>query len=401
MFPLSLILKNRKRISWALAIFIVMAIIIILLNRINSQAAITTGFGFIFGYIFQRSRFCFASAFRDIFMIRNASLSRAVLSCVFLTTSGFACVHFLRGNVLPVSGIIYPLGINIMVGGFIFGFGMAFAGNCISGCLTRMGEGHLLQWITFGGIFLGVALGAWHFSLWDQNFGLFMPMQFLPDILGWPIAIISQFCVIVLLFIVTLLYERNWDLKDYMTDNIVKISLPDLKNIAGNIFSNRPISYQTGAALLAITNSLLLYFWGKPWAITGGITHLSGWFLIKLGIPAADWPYFQLGNASEGNHIFVNHPLLYLALAMVVGSFFSSFIAGEFRLNCPKSMITITMGFIGGLMLGYGASIALGCNIGGFLSGVSSFLLHGWVLGLFMLIGSYFGGKLILRCLVQ
>jgi hypothetical protein len=33
----------------------------------------------------------------------------------------------------------------------------------------------------------------------------------------------------------------------------------------------------------------------------------------------------------------------------------------------------------GGLMLGYGARIAFGCNIGAYFSGVASTSLHGWV----------------------
>jgi hypothetical protein len=34
---------------------------------------------------------------------------------------------------------------------------------------------------------------------------------------------------------------------------------------------------------------------------------------------------------------------------------------------------------LGGLLLGYGARIAYGCNIGAFISGVASGSLHGWL----------------------
>jgi len=96
------------------------------------------GFGFFFGYIFQRSRFCFASAFRDPFMIRNTALSRAVLLTVLFTTYGFILVQLLKGDALSTAGSIYPIGLNTIAGGFIFGFGMVFTGSCVSGCLMRM-----------------------------------------------------------------------------------------------------------------------------------------------------------------------------------------------------------------------------------------------------------------------
>jgi uncharacterized membrane protein YedE/YeeE len=34
---------------------------------------------------------------------------------------------------------------------------------------------------------------------------------------------------------------------------------------------------------------------------------------------------------------------------------------------------------IGGLLLGYGARLAFGCNIGALLAGISSGSLHGWL----------------------
>ncbi|MCX7602219.1 MAG: YeeE/YedE family protein, partial [Meiothermus sp.] len=34
---------------------------------------------------------------------------------------------------------------------------------------------------------------------------------------------------------------------------------------------------------------------------------------------------------------------------------------------------------LGGLLMGYGARLAYGCNIGAYIGGVASFSLHGWV----------------------
>lgn len=49
---------------------------------------------------------------------------------------------------------------------------------------------------------------------------------------------------------------------------------------------------------------------------------------------------------------------------------------------------------LGGLIMGYGARMAFGCNIGAFFSGIASFSLHGWVWIVFALMGTWVGVRL-------
>ncbi len=51
-------------------------------------------------------------------------------------------------------------------------------------------------------------------------------------------------------------------------------------------------------------------------------------------------------------------------------------------------------GLIGGLLLGYGARIAYGCNIGAMFSGIASMSLHGWLWGAAALLGTPIGVRL-------
>jgi len=52
---------------------------------------------------------------------------------------------------------------------------------------------------------------------------------------------------------------------------------------------------------------------------------------------------------------------------------------------------------IGGLVMGYGAGVALGCNIGALFSGIASLSLAGWVFALFIFLGAYVGSKLLVK----
>ena len=48
------------------------------------------------------------------------------------------------------------------------------------------------------------------------------------------------------------------------------------------------------------------------------------------------------------------------------------------RVACARTLL-FAAAVVGGVMLGYGARIAFGCNIGAYFSGVASTSLHGWV----------------------
>jgi hypothetical protein len=49
---------------------------------------------------------------------------------------------------------------------------------------------------------------------------------------------------------------------------------------------------------------------------------------------------------------------------------------------------------LGGLLMGYGAWIACGCNVGIFFFGIVSTSLHGWIWIVFALAGSALGVRL-------
>ena len=76
-------------------------------------------------------------------------------------------------------------------------------------------------------------------------------------------------------------------------------------------------------------------------------------------------------------------------------SLLSALLAGEFRLRKAKPR-TFALAAAGGVFLGFGAMISLGCTVGTLLSGIMAFSLHGWMFlaGLF---GGAWGGTRLLR----
>ncbi len=391
--------RSRQHL-WGLAVLVILLSWVALLWQPNREASITTIFGVLFGYILQRSRFCFAAGFRDIFMIRNTALTRAILIMLLLTSCGFFVINFFKGGVLPAAGIIYPVGVHSVVGGILFGFGLVIAGNCVSGCLMRMGEGYLMQWLTFAGLLAGSALGAWNLGWWAPVAIERSPVIFLPDWLGWPGTMAGYAVLIGVLYYLAVSYEQGSFRKSFKFNLSAVLPVGADHSLGEMLFRGRNWSYLLGAVALSIVNMLTFYFWGKPAGITSGLTHFAGWLSCRFGFAPCDWYYFQELVYLESRRIYLEHPLLYLSAAIVFGSMFASLLHHEFRIRRLKNIKYAASALTGGLLLGYSSRVAMGCNFGGFWGGVSSFSLHGWVFGLFILVGAYLGGKFFMRYLL-
>jgi hypothetical protein len=145
-------------------------------------------FGAVFGFVFQRSRFCLVRAFREPFMTGDGEHTRAAALAVVVCTLGFAVLKFAdlkdRGDwVFPAAGA------GALAGGLIFGVGMVLAGGCGAGAIWRVGEGQVKLWVAV----LTFALGASLARLALTESGLQSRLGaavFLPSVLGWGGAVL-------------------------------------------------------------------------------------------------------------------------------------------------------------------------------------------------------------------
>jgi hypothetical protein len=96
-------------------------------------------FGLVYGMCLQYGRFCFSSAFRDLFaigvprMVVGIMIATILFSLVatLITSSGMSTFH-------PA-----PVSIHSVIAGMVFGIGMVLAGGCASGSLYKTGEGNM------------------------------------------------------------------------------------------------------------------------------------------------------------------------------------------------------------------------------------------------------------------
>lgn len=98
--------------------------------------------GFGIGFILHRSRFCFSKVFREPVMTGHGEMTKAMMLAIALAVPVGAAL-IARGTIDPYVVIPTRFWIGSLLGGFVFGIGMIFAGGCASGALWRMSEGHI------------------------------------------------------------------------------------------------------------------------------------------------------------------------------------------------------------------------------------------------------------------
>ena len=168
-------------------------------------------FGVVFGMILQRSRFCFTAAFRDPVITGSTSLTRAAFLAVTVGTIGFSALSLYSistGGKPMGTDSVAPLSILTVIGGVMFGIGMVTAGGCASGTLMRVGEGFQLQWVALLCFMLGSVVGAWAMGFLEP-LGKANIKVYLPDHLGWAGALIFQFALIAIVYVLAIKWQKK------------------------------------------------------------------------------------------------------------------------------------------------------------------------------------------------
>lgn len=205
----------KNQIFSGIIVLIIVLIIGFFLSNVSSNLGLYWITGISFGFILQKSRFCFVASMRDPYLTGSTSLTKAVLIAFTITTIGFTVIKYTAYlNNLPIPGQSYvaPISLATIIGSFMFGIGMVIAGGCATGTLIRVGEGFLLQLIVLFAFIVGSLLGAYNFGWWKHNFIIKGKSIFLPDIFGWFGAITIQLLFIGILYVLVSKWQ-NYKLK--------------------------------------------------------------------------------------------------------------------------------------------------------------------------------------------
>ena len=161
-----------------------------------------------------------------------------------------------------------------------------------------------------------------------------------------------------------------------------------------------PWPYWIAGMILSLLNITLLFLIGSTWRVTSGFLYWGMWVLEKVGYDNFTGSYFELYGSFAPGETFLLNTVSILNVAVILGALGSVLISGEFKWRRIKNPKQVAFGIFGGLLMGYGARLAFGCNIGAFFSAIPSFSLHGWVFALFMGVGGIIGSKILMRYMI-
>jgi uncharacterized membrane protein YedE/YeeE len=114
-----------------------------------------------------------------------------------------------------------------------------------------------------------------------------------------------------------------------------------------------------------------------------------------LGVDVAQWEYWTWAYPSRALHqSILNDSVSLTNIGLILGAFIASSLSGKGSSIIKISLRSSLAAILGGILMGYGARLAFGCNIGALFSGIASGSLHGWLWFGFAFLGSYFGVKL-------
>jgi uncharacterized protein len=338
------------------------------------------------GISLYHAAFGFTSAWRVFILegrgrglrVQMLLLALAVLLFFPVLASGTLFGQEVRGNVSPA-------GTSVIIGAFIFGLGMQLGGGCASGTLFTAGGGNARMLVTLLFFIIGSLLATIHFDWWVSLPSL-EPVSFVQSFgaLGGILLSLAIFAAIAGL---TVLIEKK-------RNGRLETETASPRHGASR-FLRGPWPLVWGAVALVIFNFATLALAGRPWGITSAFALWGAKGAQMVGIDPTAWAYWQTpANAKALSQSVFADVTSIMDFGLVAGAMLAAALAGSFAPSLKIPLRSIVAAVIGGLLLGYGARIAYGCNIGAYFSGIASGSLHGYLWAIAAFAGNILGAHM-------
>ncbi|MCK8785713.1 YeeE/YedE family protein [Roseomonas sp. NAR14] len=338
------------------------------------------------GLVLYHAAFGFTSAWRVFVSDRRGEGLRAqmlMLAIAVLLFFPALAAGSLFGQ--PVTGLVQPVGVSVAFGAFIFGIGMQLGGGCASGTLYTVGGGSTRMLLTLAAFIAGSAIGAAHLHWWAA-------LPHLPPVSlvkSWGVlpALLASLAVFAAIAALTVVLERR------RHGALAARPAPPRHGLAR--FLRGPWPILAGAVALAILNFVTLALSGRPWGITSAFALWGSKIAALIGFEPAGWPYFAApaARAALEGSVFRDVTSV-MDFGIVLGALLAAALAGRFAPVWRVPLRSAVAAVAGGLLLGYGARLAYGCNIGAYFSGIASGSLHGWLWLVAAFAGNVLGTRL-------
>lgn len=374
--------RNRRTASFGLALSAILFIYLISAYGWRQSALFLVGLAA--GLILYHAAFGFTAAWREVVNSGRGSGLRAQMLMLGATVLIFTPL-IAQGELWGVNlrGSVAPLNMAVVCGAFIFGLGMQLGGGCASGTLFTAGGGNVRMLVTLAAFIAGSVLGTWQWSLWQGVPG-FAPVSLSANfgVIG---GIGLSLVLFALVWVGTVFYEKR---RHGSVENDRKIDRP-------YSWLRGPWPLIAGALALAAVNTATLMLAGRPWGVTSAFALWGAKLVTPLGVDVTQWAYWQRTGPSNAldQSIFTDITSV-MNIGIMIGALLAAGLARQFAPSLKLPMRSLVAAVLGGLLLGYGARIAFGCNIGAYFGGIASTSLHGWLWFAAAFLGSTLGTRM-------
>ena len=356
-----------------------------LAQTVDTKHAALFVVGALLGLALYHAAFGFTSAWR-VFIAdgRGAGLRAQMIMLAVGVALFFPALSAgsLFGN--PVTGLVSPAGTSVVVGAFLFGIGMQLGGGCASGTLYTVGGGSTRMIVTLAAFITGSVIATAHMPFWTALPHL-QPVS-LVKTLGLLPALLLNWGVFALIAVVTVLVEKR---------RHGRLVAPVLRPAQASPWLHGPWPLVAGAIALVVLNFATLALSGRPWGVTSAFALWGAKAAQLVGIDTASWTYWSTKANAAALAAPVTHDVTsVMDIGIVLGAMLAAALAGRYAPQWRVPLRSLVAAVVGGLLLGYGARLAYGCNIGAYFSGIVSGSLHGWLWLVAAFAGNVIGTRL-------
>jgi len=369
----------------AASLFLILVGALYLMQVVDARQAALYLIGALLGVALYHAAFGFTSAWR-VFIAdgRGAGLRAQMIMLAVGVALFFPALA--NGTLFgtPVSGLVSPAGTSVVIGAFIFGIGMQLGGGCASGTLYTVGGGSTRMLVTLLFFIVGSVIATAHMPYWTSLPQL-KPISLVTE-LGVLPALLLNLAVFAAIAGITVIVEKR------RHGRLVNPSTPT-GHRASWIYGPWPLV--AGAIALVVLNFATLALAGRPWGVTSAFALWGAKAASAMGIDVASWTYWS----TKANAAALAAPLskdvtTVMDIGIVLGAMLAAALAGRYAPVWRLPLRSLVAAVVGGLLLGYGARLAYGCNIGAYFSGIISGSLHGWLWLVFAFAGNVLGTRL-------
>ena len=324
------------------------------------------------GFTLMQAAFGFSGSWRAFIRERDGKGIRAQLLLLGLTSLLFFPILGQAFPSIQAGAALAPVGTSVLVGAFLFGIGMQLGGGCGSGTLYTMGQGQVDMLITLTFFIVGATLGTVHLDWWLSlpGYGSISVIAHF----GWWQALLLQLVILAGLYGLV----RFLEIRRLEKIKPVEWRIPQHEITQRFIHGQWPLWW--GVIGLAVLNLATLIVAGHPWSITYAFGLWGAKIWSAVGGDPGSWVYWSSGYAQQSlNSSVLTDTTSVMDFGIILGSLLAAALAGKFAPRIKLSGKRVFTAVVGGLLLGYGARLGFGCNIGALVGGISSGSLHGWL----------------------